>query len=452
MDTITPSNAQLKKRPGLLTFANAYKTPLIILFLAAVVLLVYHSVFSHQFQMHWDDQWVVFNIYTENGLTHHNIYEIFTEYYHGQYSPLNQLSYTLLYAAAGGDYNPRLFHTYSITVHILNVALTYFFIKNLLTQSKTFENISVQTISFVTAFIMAIHPFLVEPVAWMAASKILLYSFFYLLALNCYFGYLRTKKVWYLALVFLLFICSFGSKEQAVTLPACLLLIDYVLKRELKKRNIWLEKAPFFLLAIFFAYITLLSQKSTGVGLLSPVKQYPFYQNVIFGSYALTEYLVKCLIPIKLSFLYTFPNQIGFQVPWRFWIYPPLLLIIFSTLRDLLKNRWILFAVVFFILHLAVVLHVIPISRFSIVADRYAYIASIAVFFLIAYYFDKAIRSLKYKNTAIALLIVYITYLGVYTSYHAMVWHDSDSLKKETFDLIKKQEEVDKKLPKNDTN
>lgn len=108
--------------------------------LTVSVLLVYHSVLSNQFQMNWDDQWVVFNFYTENGLTTKNLIEIFTEFFHGQYSPVNQLTYTIIYSVAGADYNPAWFHTFSIMMHILNVMLTYSFIKRLLTQSKNFAS------------------------------------------------------------------------------------------------------------------------------------------------------------------------------------------------------------------------------------------------------------------------------------------------------------------------
>ncbi|MDB5005082.1 MAG: hypothetical protein JWQ34_3307 [Mucilaginibacter sp.] len=444
MNIIDQTFIQIKKKFGGLTIVSRNKTPLIILCLTISVLLVYHSVFSHQFQLKWDDQWVITNFYTENGLTANNLYAIFTDFFHGQYSPINQLSFTLIYAAAGNSYNPVWFHTYSVIMHILNVVLVYFFIKNLLTQSKSFAPPSISTISFCTAFIMAIHPFLVEPVAWMAASKILLYSFFYLLALNVYLSYLKSRKVWHLVLIFVLFLLSFGSKEQAVTLPECLLLIDYLLKRNLKTKAPWIEKAPFFILSLVFGYVTLLSQKSSGLGLLTHDKHYPFYQNVIFGSYSLVEYFTKCLIPIKLSFMYNFPNPVGSPVPARFWIYPFILLIVFVTLRDYWKNRWILFGLAFFIIHLAVVLHIIPISRMAIVADRYAYIASIGIFFLISYYLDRAIRSVKYKNVSILVFSIYIGYLGFYTTEHARVWHDDYTLKKELFESIKQRQALQK--------
>jgi hypothetical protein len=439
MSTITQAFSHEERKPALWSFVNIRNPFFVVISLFLTSLLVYQSVFSHEFQTKWDDQWVVFNSYTEDGLTWSNLYDIFTESYKGQYAPLNQLSYTLLYVAAGNDYNPAWFHTFSFVVHTFNIILAYYFIKNLLTHSRGFEQSSVYTIAYSTAFIMAVHPFLVESVAWMAASKILIYSFFYLLALNAYFKYLQTKSFWWLGLVFLLFIFSFGGKEQAVTLPACLLLIDYIVNRNLKSKAVWLEKLPFILAALGFGYLTMLSQKVFGVGVLTIGRSYPFYQNVVFGCYALTEYTVKCLIPVKLNFIYLFPNVIGKPLPLRFWMYPAVIIIALVTLRDQLKNKWILFALLFFTIHLAVVLHIIPMSRFSIVADRYAYIASIGVFFLIAYYLDKVIRAARYRNLAIGLFAVYVTCLGAYTYEHAKLWHDSDGLKKDLFEKIDQQ-------------
>ncbi|MFD2147427.1 hypothetical protein [Mucilaginibacter antarcticus] len=430
MSTITQVFSQDERKPALLSFVSIRNPFFVVISLALVSLLVYQSVFTHQFQIKWDDQWVVFNNYTEDGLAWSNLRDIFTESYKGQYAPLNQLSYTLLYVAAGNNYNPVWFHTFSFIIHTGNIILAFYFVKNLLTHSNSVQPASIYTISYCTAFIMAVHPFVVESVAWMAASKILIYSFFYLLALNSYFKYLQTKNIWWLMVVLTLFILSFGGKEQAVTLPACLLLIDYMANRSFKSTRLWVEKIPFIVLTLIFGYITMLGQKVFGVGVLTVGRSYPFYQNVIFGCYALTEYTVKCLVPVKLNFVYLFPNVVGTPVPLRFWMYPAVIVIALVTLRDMFKNRWVVFTVAFFIIHLAVVLHIIPMSRFSIVADRYAYIASIAVFFLISYYLDKAIRCVKHRNPVIGLFVLYITYLGAYTFERAKLWRDSDVLKR----------------------
>jgi hypothetical protein len=413
--------------------------------LVLLTLLVYFPVFSHQFQTHWDDQWVVINPYTENGLNAHNLWAILTEFYNGQYAPLNQLSYTLLYSAFG--YHPFWFHLTGVVLHLCNVLLTYFFIRKMLTQSAGFKAGSVARISFFTAAIMAVHPLLVESVAWISASKILIYSFFYLVALHFYLKYLLANKISYYLLAILFFVFSFGGKEQAITFPVCLLLIDYAVNRRFNHKRVWMEKIPVFILAFVFGYLTLLSQRADKSGLLSNADHYPFYQNIIFASYSLTEYLIKCLIPVKLSYLYIFPNAIGQEVPKRFWMYPLLLLIMLFSFRDFWKKKWVFFGIAFFIIHIGMVLHIIPISRFAIVADRYAYIASIGIFFLVAFFVDKALDHIKYRKLTLILATLYTLSLGIYAHQHSKVWHDSDLLKQEINELLEKRADYQKYKP-----
>lgn len=405
--------------------------------LVFLTLLVYFPVFSHQFQTHWDDQWVVINPYTENGLNPGNLWAILTEFYKGQYAPLNQLSYTVLYSAFG--YHPFWFHLAGVMLHVCNVLLTYFLIRNILIQSGSLKQISITRIPFFTAVIMAVHPLLVESVAWISASKILIYSFFYLIGLLFYLKYLSSNKITYYLLTILFFVFSFGGKEQALTFPVCLLLIDYAVNRNFKNKWVWMEKVPLFMLAFVMGYVTLLSQSADKVGLLSNSHHYPFYQNVIFASYSTTEYLVKCLIPIKLSYLYVFPNAIGEEVPKRFWIYPLLLLIILFSFWDFWKKRWVFFGMAFFMIHIGMVLHIIPMSRFSIVADRYAYIASIGIFFLIAFFADKALDHTKYRTLTLILAFFYTLSIGIYAHQRSKVWRNSDTLKQELKDLLEKE-------------
>jgi hypothetical protein len=408
--------------------------------LVFTVLLVYLPVFSNQFQLGWDDQVIVINDYTSDGLQLSNLWAILTEFYEGQYAPVNQLSYTLLHALFG--YNPFYFHAFGVLIHSINVLLTFGLITQVLKAGDRFDDNQRKIIAFTTALLMALHPFLVESVAWISASKILLYAFFYLLALRYYLRYIASKKISYYLITALMFIISFGAKEQAVTLPICLLLIDVVCRRDLKTKQVWLEKLPLFVLSLFFGYITMLSQSAEGVGALSGKPGYPFYQNIAYASYALTEYWVKCVIPVKLSHTYFFPNAIGDAVPIRFWMYPLLLIIVGVSFTDFWKRKWILFGIVFFLVHLGVVIHLIPMSRLAIIADRYVYIAAIGVFFLIGLCVNHVIQKGRYKHLLLTLGLVYVVSLAAYAHQYSKKWHDSDRLKvefKSLFDRYQKE-------------
>ena len=65
--------------------------------IAVVAVLIYYSIFSHEFQLYWDDQWQVINSMTNDGITLKNLQTIFHSISNGQYSPINQLYYTLIH-------------------------------------------------------------------------------------------------------------------------------------------------------------------------------------------------------------------------------------------------------------------------------------------------------------------------------------------------------------------
>lgn len=400
--------------------------------LALVVanLVVYWPTFSNQFQLKWDDWWVVMNEYTEGGWSVENISRIVSEFYHGQYAPINELFYLALYSLFG--YAPGWFHAASLAVHITNVLLVFFLVKRLLIKTDSFKQVSVLRIAFITSLLMAVHPFLVEAVAWISASKCILFALFYLLALHAYLSYISTRKLVYFLLVMVCFAFSFGGKEQAVTLPACLLLFDYTLKRKMNSTEVWLEKLPFFLLSLAFIVITFFSQQVNGEGVLSDQPLHPWYQNVVFAAYSVSEYFIKTVLPLRLSYLYPFPSLPGDPLPLQLWAYPVILAVVTVGFWKFWRQRWVAFGILFFLVQASVVSNLIPTSRYAIIADRYVYLAAVGVFFLIAYLCNTLLEAnAKYKIYLYTGVTVYLLCIGTYAHSRTKVWRDSDILKAE---------------------
>lgn len=404
--------------------------------LLIVAILAYFPAISLEFQYRWDDQWVVINRYTDNGLAISNIIHILADFYHGQYAPLNQLYYTIIYELFG--YNPYWFHVCSLLIHLINCLLVYNFINRLLFMKKKLAVAAVNKISFFTALIFAVHSFAVEEVCWISASKIIIYALFYLLAMLQYLKYLEQKSFKRYLLITLLYLLSFAGKEQAVTLPLCLILIDIYIRGRTYAfgKKALLEKGPLLGLSLALGIVTMLSQAAVGYGVLSNETPYPYLQRLCFGCYALTEYFTKCLIPVKLLYLYTFPNTPEQEMPVRFLFYPPIVLLLAVSLKKLWKIDWVAFGIGLFIIHLLVCLHIISMARGAIVADRYAYISSIGIFFVIAYGCYQA-KSFVAKKTLTVLCIAFISYLAIYTNFRVRDWHNSESIKKQIMQLIK---------------
>ena len=109
----------------------------------------------------------------------------------------------------------------------------------------------------------------------------------------------------------------FWGKEQAVTFPLALLVVDWFTNRNLKSSVVWSEKMSFFILAFLFGAITILSQGKSIYEIT-----YPLYQRLTFACFALIEYITKSLFPVKLNFFYPFPIVLGEELPLKFYIYP----------------------------------------------------------------------------------------------------------------------------------
>lgn len=406
--------------------------------LIVVILVVYYPILKHDFLYTWDDRWQVLSVYTYNGLTWKNINNIFSNFYMGQYSPLNQLFYTITYDLFG--VNPLAFHSINLCWHISCVLLTYVFIKKiLLLMNYNKENQSVRWIAFCVALLMGIHPVQVEPVSWLSASKILVQAFFFMLGLVCYLFYLQKEKVRYYLLCICSFILAFLCKEQAAIFPFCLLLLDYIAKRNFRNLNLWIEKVPFFMLSLCFGLITLISFSQMAREMVNGTNTYSLFYRFVFMSYSVTEYVTKLILPVKLMYVYPFPIAHNEALPFMFYIYPLILIGLFILFWKGRKQYVLVFGSLFFVIQLLLMLHIIPMPRFYICADRYLYLACIGFFFIVVWYLFELRRSLnKTKwNVFISIFCGIILFMGLYSNRISRKWANDVSLKQEMGELLK---------------
>ena len=410
-----------------------------------VILIVYFPIFNNDFLYYWDDQWVVMNHYTEGGFNIGNLWAILTEFYHGQYAPLNELLYLILYTLFG--YDPFFFHSASLLIHFVN-SLLVFKCLMMLFETKEMNTNKIteyyKEISFLTALLFAIHPFNVESVAWMSASKIIVYAFYYLVATYFFIKYIQKKKIIFLILTAIFFIFSFLGKEQAVTFSAWMLLIYWILGYSFKDKKIWITTLPFICLSLLGGFVTMLSQSVSGGGALSDAPSYHLWQRFVYACYTFCEYLFKCIFPFKLSYLYPFPSLIGDSLPMWLLIYPTLVIVSIATfLKYLLSNKILSCSLIFFFIHIAVTLHIIPLSRFAVVADRYVYVSSIGICFALSYLTIYLIKKFKTRGKIVifTVLCCYVLYFGAYSNNRCRVWHNSDTLKKEIKELLKQRDD-----------
>ncbi|MEI7661005.1 MAG: tetratricopeptide repeat protein [Bacteroidota bacterium] len=340
----------------------------------------------------------------------------------GNYHPLTLLSFALNYSVSG--LNPTAFHLTNILLHLINVFLV-FQISMLLFARLGAGNR--QMLSAIAALLFGIHPLHVESVAWVSGRKDLLYTCFYLLALISYLRYLDKKELRRYWLSLLFFILSLLSKGMAVTLSLSFVAVDYLYKRDLLARRVILEKIPFFALSILQGIITVIVQQAQGA---TGIIKYGFADRLVIASFGFTQYLVKMAIPYKLCGYYPYPDLAGTMFPWSWYlsILPVLavgfFLVYFAFFRP---NRTIIFGSLFFILNVILVLQIFPVGS-AVMADRYTYLSSFGLFFLVAWGIGFLFERFASTRVLVAgLFVLYAAGLSAGSNQRCRTWHDSYS-------------------------
>lgn len=402
-----------------------------IFLLSLITLIFFLPTLWNGFQIDWDDgPYIIENPYIFNP-TLQRIKILFTSSYLSQYAPLNTLYYLLIKSVFG--FNPFVYHLMNLIIHIINVILVYKIIKKILSLIKagyTEERLII--LGFLTSLIFAIHPLQVESVAWISASKIPIYSLFYFIGILFYLNYLKTEKKYFIYLILLSILISFGFKEQGITLPIALICIDIVLGRvNFKLFSIWniliKEKIPFYILGIGLWYFS----AQLGIGNFSE-DAFPFYQRIIFGAQSLSEYIFRFLAPVKMYYFYYYPMDKGEDLPLLNFGYLLIALIILiyfiSVIRR--KNRILMFGFLFFISNIFIVLHLIPMPRTFMTADRYMYVAIIGLSLMATFYLQYLYyKYWSHRKKIIILGIILFSLIGIRTFTRSMDWKDSKHLK-----------------------
>jgi len=427
-------------------WVNSY---ILLIILSGVTVFAFLPTFSNDFQLAWDDTWQVLENPLINSPSLQHIIYHFTHFWQQQFSPVNSLFYLVVFQLFG--MSASAFHTACLLIHCCNTALVFLIAKKLLpTLLPRVENATVRSYAFFTALIFAIHPVQVESVAWISASKILLYGFFTLTALYCYIRYIQSGHYGWLVITAVAFLLGFGSKEQAIILPLNLVLFDYAFGRyagmtwkRLLTSRVLLEKIPLFLMALGFWYFSWINN----IGTINP-DVYPLYQRAVFGFYSFTEYIFRFLAPVKLYFFHPFPIALGEQLPFYFYGYIALAGIVVYFVWEMCRkgNKLVLIGFLFFLINLLLVLHIIPLPRTVITADRYMYLSIVGIAMVLVWQVDLWLTSFPATGKIMLLVMgmAWLTFLGIHTYIRTADWKNSETAKanvNEIIDLRQKSQE-----------
>ncbi len=380
----------------------------------AFTALIYFRALNNGFASLDDDKYILQNPYIRD-LSVRGVKAVFAAFYNGNYHPLTTLAYLFEYSCFKA--NPLPYHLLNVLLHLANTWLVF----------KLVEKLSGKSLAALAASLLfAVHPMHVESVAWVSELKDVLYALFYLLSLLFYLRYLdlgyRGKH--YLGAL-LLFFVSLLSKSAAVTLPALLLAADIYRGRKLSARML-LEKIPFFIPALVFGILAIMSQRAGGA--LSYISlHYSLLERIFISAYAVAFYVVKLAVPSGLSVMHYYPAAQGGALPWQYYASLPFLAVIAGLLlRPGSFRRETAFGAAFFLITVSVMLQIVPVG-IAVTAERYTYIPYIGLFYIAGLRLAE-INKKHVKNAALALFSVLIIMFSYQTWRRIGVWKDGEVL------------------------
>ena len=411
------------------------------LLVAAATFFVFYPTLKNGF-VNWDDTTNLLNNPNFRGLDWSHLKWMFTTFLLGPYQPVSWLTFGLDYQIWGMD--PFGYHLSNLILHSANAAVFYLIFVKLIILAAGPAARERETDIYISAgfaaLFFSIHPLRVESVAWATERRDVLSCFFYLLTI---LSYIQTRYCaggkdffWRKTLLPLaVFTLALLSKVMTMSLPLVLIILDiYPLKRlslspngwsSPENRKIWLEKAPYFILAAVLAGVGYFGQNQAGA--LSATGKFGFSDCVAQALFSAGFYIWKTLIPHNLMPLY--------QISGGLINLPVLLggvsIVAFTSIALALRRNYpaILTAWAYYLITFSPVSGIVNFGPQS-AADRYTYIPCLgfAVLAGAAYW---ACRQLSGKTLKSFCVLAACLILAVYarlTWQQSKIWRDSETL------------------------
>jgi protein O-mannosyl-transferase len=354
----------------------------------------------------------------------HGLYRIwFDPTSTAQYYPLVHTAFWIEHRLWGDEVLG--YHLATLAWHMLATVLLYAVVRKLEIPG-----------ALLAAALFALHPVMVESVAWMAEQKNTLSAVFYLAALWQYLNFNESRAAPRYILALFLFALALCTKTSTAPLPATVLLILWCKKGRISWRNDVWPLVPFFVLGIAAGLTTSWVERhvsgTEGVEFeLSPLQRFLLAGRIVWF------YLAKLFWPADVAFIY--PRWTIDPAEWWQWLFP--LAAIATTLALLAIHRrtraplaaWLLFCVM-----LSPAIGFFNISYFAIsfVADHFQYLASLGVIVFVAGGTVRAAESFDppWRQLAISLCLLSVGLLSALSRHQAHFFADAVAYNQKTID------------------
>jgi tetratricopeptide (TPR) repeat protein len=386
------------------------------LFLIALVLIAYARVWHAGFI--WDDESHLAQnpcIVGPLGLK-----EIWTSA-RAVYYPLVLTTFWALHKFVG--LNPSPYHILNVFMHAGSAVLLWRILRQLDVRG-----------AWLGAALWALHPVMVQSVAWVTELKNTQSCLFYLLSI---FWFLKADaeetgdrtRWWRFGCALLFFVMAIASKPSTVMLPGVLALCIWWRRGQIQSRN-FMTLIPFVLISALASIWTIWEQKFHA-GASGPEWAQTWPERLIIAGRAMWFYLGKLIWPHPLIFIYPRWELNSSQLTPYF----PLLLALAALVGLwLVRGKWtrpVSFVAAYFVISLFPVLGFFSVYffRYSFVSDHFQYLASMGPLALAGAGIAQGIAATGWKSflrPAVCGLLLLV--LGVLTWRQSAIYHDTVTL------------------------
>ncbi|HNY51774.1 MAG TPA: tetratricopeptide repeat protein, partial [Smithella sp.] len=395
----------------------------IIIFLIVTSVIAFSPVAANEFINFDDNGYITENVRVQQGITLQNVQWALTTTYFSYWHPLTWLSHMLDWHLFGANASGH--HLMSLFLHIGSVIFLFLFLY------KTTNHIWPAAFA---AALFSLHPLRVESVAWASERKDVLNLFFTVLCFYAYAFYADEKKVSRYVLCMLFFVLAVMSKPMAVTLPFVLLLLDYwPLNRwgnpyhENTKNGFSSvikligEKIPFFCLSLAASAGAIWAQSKEGT--VASLDNVPFIIRTSNAIVAYVSYLGKLLWPVNLAVFYPYEYVLP---PWKILFSAAVILVITLIVMYYIRKKPFLF--VGWYIYLGTLVPVIGLVQVGsqAMADRYTYVPSLGITFVLAWGIPSIIENQKLRKRFLApVAVIFLSLLMLLTWQQCHYWKNS---------------------------
>ncbi|MDX1685379.1 MAG: tetratricopeptide repeat protein [Saprospiraceae bacterium] len=388
---------------------NWWRIGLVLIF----TFIVFYPSLQNEF-VNWDDDRNLFQNEAVLNLSWENVVEIFTTDVIGNYNPLSNLILAIEhYIFKDTAYYYSAFHLVNILLHMLCVWLVFQLVRGMGFSTRA---------TLITATLFAIHPMRVESVTWITEIKDVLYGSFYFASMLMFLKYQRTERVkfWWGSLT--LFFIGLFAKIQMVILPVSLVLLDHYKTSANLVRSAF-KKWPFFVMSAAFGLLGIWILQTQGS--LEGNTTYPIFQRIFIGSYSFCVYVIKSIVPYRLSPLYPYPIQLSIYhylsiIPFLFYI----AVMYWAWLKE---RKVIFFGTAFFFFNIIMLLQILGAGQ-GYLADRFTYVAYLGLFLIYGHLLDKAMSFKRYRWLVLSGCIIIAGIYSYMSFQQTKIWKNSGTL------------------------